>query len=176
MANQSILKAFERIWEHTVSAIDEVKEYTDAALNNQKGSANGIASLDENGKVPSEQLPETTTLETLGVTATADELNYMDGVTSNVQTQLNAKQATITGGATTIASSDLTADRALISDGSGKVAISEVTSTELGYLDGVTSAIQTQLNAKAPAYTYGTTDLTAGSSALASGTLYFVYE
>lgn len=29
---------------------------------------------------------------------------------------------------------------------------------------------------KAPAYTYGTTDLTAGSSALATGTLHFVYE
>lgn len=28
----------------------------------------------------------------------------------------------------------------------------------------------------APAYTYGTTDLTAGSSTLATGTLYFVYE
>lgn len=29
---------------------------------------------------------------------------------------------------------------------------------------------------KAPAYTYGTTDLTAGTSELATGTLYFVYE
>jgi hypothetical protein len=29
----------------------------------------------------------------LGVTATATELNYVDGVTSNIQTQLNAKQA-----------------------------------------------------------------------------------
>lgn len=28
----------------------------------------------------------------------------------------------------------------------------------------------------APQYTYGTTDLTAGSSTLATGTLYFVYE
>lgn len=28
----------------------------------------------------------------------------------------------------------------------------------------------------APAYTYGTTDLTAGSSSLTTGTLYFVYE
>lgn len=29
---------------------------------------------------------------------------------------------------------------------------------------------------RAPAYTYGTADLTAGSSTLASGTLHFVYE
>ena len=34
-----------------------------------------------------------TTLGDLGVTATAAELNYMDGVTSNVQTQLNGKAA-----------------------------------------------------------------------------------
>jgi len=33
-----------------------------------------------------------------------------------------------------------------------------------------------QVQTKAPAYTYGTSDLTAGSSALATGTLYFVYE
>ena len=44
---------------------------------------------------------------------------------------------------------DLTASRALVSDGSGDVSVSAVTSTEIGYLDGVTSAIQTQINAKA---------------------------
>ena len=43
----------------------------------------------------------------------------------------------------------MTAGRAIVSDSSGKLAESAVTSTELGYLDGVTSAIQTQLNAKA---------------------------
>ena len=43
----------------------------------------------------------------------------------------------------------LTANRAMISNGSGQLAVSAVTSTELGYLDGVTSAIQTQLNGKA---------------------------
>ena len=61
---------------------------------------------------------------------------------------LDAKQATITGAATTIDTEDLTASRALTSNGSGKVEVSAVTSTELGYLDGVSSAIQTQLDAK----------------------------
>ncbi len=79
---------------------------------------------------------------------TSTELGYLDGVTSAVQTQIDSKQATITGGATTIASSNLTASRALQSNGSGKVEVSDVTTTELGYLDGVTSAIQTQLDAK----------------------------
>lgn len=81
---------------------------------------------------------------------TSTELGYLDGVTSAIQTQLNGKQATITGAATTVTSSDLTASRALISNSSGKIVVSAVTSTELGYLDGVTSAIQTQLNGKAP--------------------------
>ena len=81
-----------------------------------------------------------------GVTST--EFDYLDGVSSNIQTQLNAKQATITGGATTITSSNLTASRALVSNGSGKVAVSAVTSTEIGYLDGVSSNIQTQLDSK----------------------------
>ena len=82
------------------------------------------------------------------VTSTAAEINYVDGVTSNVQAQLDSKQATITGAATTIATSDLTVSRALTSNGSGKVEVSAVTSTELGYLDGVTSAVQTQLDSK----------------------------
>ena len=33
-----------------------------------------------------------------------------------------------------------------------------------------------QLNTKAPAYTYGTADKTAGVDTLTTGTLYFVYE
>lgn len=63
---------------------------------------------------------------------------------------LDKKQATVTGAATTITSSNLTASRALVSNSSGKVAVSTVTSTELGYLDGVTSNVQTQLDDKAP--------------------------
>jgi hypothetical protein len=43
---------------------------------------------------------------------------------------------------------DLTTSRALVSDGSGDVSVSAVTSTEIGYLDGVTSAIQTQIDTK----------------------------
>ena len=76
------------------------------------------------------------------------EIQYIGGLTSDAQTQLDGKQATITGAATTIDDADLTASRALVSDVSGKVAVSDVTSTELGYLDGVTSAIQTQVDAK----------------------------
>ena len=56
---------------------------------------------------------------------------------------------TFNGAVSTIKDNNLTASRALISNSSGKVAISAVTSTELSYLGGVTSNVQTQLNAKA---------------------------
>ena len=65
-------------------------------------------------------------LSDLGITATATELNYVDGVTSDIQTQLDAK-----GTVSTLSDLSVTAS-----------------STELNYVDGVTSAIQTQLNAK----------------------------
>ena len=83
-----------------------------------------------------------------GCTATVTELNYLDGVTSNIQTQLNGKAASShTHAASQI--TGLTASRALVSDSSGHPAVSAITSTELSYLDGVTSKIQTQLNGKA---------------------------
>ena len=76
------------------------------------------------------------------------EFGYLNGVTSAIQTQIDAKQATITGAATTIVTSDLTASKAVISNSSGKIAVSTVTDTELDYVSGVTSAIQTQLGTK----------------------------
>ena len=108
------------------------------------------------------------------ITSTAAELNYIDGVTSNVQTQLDAKQATISGAASTITSSNLTASRALTSNGSGKVEVSAVTSTELGYLDGVTSNVQTQLDAKqatisGAASTITSSNLTASRALTSNG-------
>ena len=59
-------------------------------------------------------------------------------------------QSAITGGASSVVTADLTASRALVSDGTGKIAASaSTTATEIGYVAGVTSAIQTQLNTKA---------------------------
>ncbi|MEK7479172.1 MAG: hypothetical protein AAB634_01405 [Patescibacteria group bacterium] len=70
--------------------------------------------------------------------------------------------AAITGGASSIATANLTANRALLSDASGKVGVSSITNTELGYLSGVTSNIQTQLNAKA-SLPINAGDVSAGS-------------
>lgn len=46
--------------------------------------------------------------------------------------------------------SGLTANRALTTNGSSVLTVSSVTATELGYVSGVTSSIQTQLNSKIP--------------------------
>ena len=59
------------------------------------------------------------------------EFQYLDGVTSAIQTQINTKQATIDS------SNRLNAN--LVGDGS-------VDNTEFGYVNGVTSSIQTQID------------------------------
>jgi len=102
------------------------------------------------------------------------EFGYLGGVTSDIQTQLNNKQATITGAATTIVSADLTIDRAVVSNGSGKVAVSATTATELGYVSGVTSSIQTQFSGKQDTITGAATtitsaDLTANRAVVSDG-------
>jgi len=72
-------------------------------------------------------------------TVSATELGYLDGVTSAVQTQINTKQAIVSG----------------------------VDDTEIGYLNGVTSAIQTQIDAKASASSI--TDATTTTAARGAG-------
>lgn len=105
-----------------------------------------------------------------GVTPT--EFSYLDGVTSNLQTQLNSKQPNVTGAATTIMSSNLTANQVLVSDGSGKVAVSGVIdTTELGYLNGVTSSIQSQLNSLSSSVSGISTDLVNDTSPQLGGQL-----
>ena len=103
----------------------------------------------------------------------------------SLQTALTSKQDVIVGAASTITDNNLVTDRALISDSSGKVAVSNVTSTELGYLDGVISNVQTQLNNKleeipvATSTTLGgvkpvakTSDMTQSVGVDANGALY----
>jgi hypothetical protein len=60
-----------------------------------------------------------------------------------------------------IIDSGLTASRAVVSDGSKQLTSSTTTATEIGYVNGVTSAIQTQLNSKQATITFGTGVLTA---------------
>ena len=107
-----------------------------------------------------------------GATLSVTELNYVDGVTSSIQTQLDDKAplnsptftGTVTLPANTISQTHLSDDSVGTNEIGGlavtneklagsigwdKLAISStVSSTEAGYLGGVTSAIQTQLDNK----------------------------
>ena len=56
------------------------------------------------------------------------------------------KSFTATGAASTIESSNLAVSKALVSDANGKVAAAETTAAELGFLHGVTSAVQEQIS------------------------------
>jgi hypothetical protein len=61
--------------------------------------------------------------------------------------------------------------RALATDASGNAVTSSVTSTELSYVSGVTSAIQTQLNAKVSTTNGTVSTATAGSAVVRNITL-----
>lgn len=88
---------------------------------------------------------------------------YVDTKISEVISNADSTYAPISHTHTATQLTGLTADRALISNSAGNPAVSSVTSTELGYLDGVTSNIQTQLNAKAAsAHTHDYLPLTGG--------------
>lgn len=106
----------------------------------------------------------TSGLEATAVFSGGVELRANDWATystlSTEDTAIEARRvANIAGAVSTITTGNLTTSRAVVSDGSGKVAVSAVTSTEIGYLDGVTSAIQTQINSKQDSLAGATLDL-----------------
>lgn len=72
------------------NAVTTIKMADDAVAT--RSIQNGAVTADKlaEGVIP--EIPEVT-LASLGVTASAQELNYTDGVTSNIQTQLNGKAA-----------------------------------------------------------------------------------
>src|ERR1019366_7769071 len=69
-------------------------------------------------------------------------------VTSAIQTQINTKAPAANPTFTGTIGTGLTVSRAIVTDGSGNLTASTTTATELGYVSGVTSAIQTQLGTK----------------------------
>ena len=77
-----------------------------------------------------------------------------------------AASASLTGAGSTIDTETLTASLAMVTDSNGKVAVSAVTATELGYASGVTSNIQTQLNAKGTVSTLSDLSVTSTATEL----------
>ena len=140
--------------------MDGVTSNVQAQLDSKANSTHNHAATDiTSGTLSSNRLPTVpitkggtgattaaAAISNLGITATAAELNYVDGVTSNIQTQLNSKQDKITGAASTIVSDNLTTNRVLISDSDGKVSASSISGGELSRLSGATKNIQDQID------------------------------
>ena len=159
------------------SNLDTLNELADALGDDANFSATVTTALGKRLRFDASQTLTsgelTQALTNLGITATVSEINFIDGVTSNIQTQINGLQSAITGGATTVTDSDLTASRALVSDSSGKISASDITSTEIGHLDNVSSNIQTQIDGKqatitGAATTIDDTDLTASKALISN--------
>lgn len=113
-----------------------------------------VTSIEEKANSDLSNLSDASTaLANLGLTATATEINYTDGVTSNIQTQLNNKAS----------SSHIQPASTITSGTFSSTSIKAATGT-----DYTTARIR---NIQA-----STTDLTAGISALSNGDIYFVYE
>ena len=96
-------------------------------------------------------LPSTTSVGNVSAT----ELGYLDGVTSAVQTQLDAKLASATAASTYAPKESPTFTGTVTLPST--TSVGNVSATELGYLDGVTSAVQTQLDAKLASATAAST-------------------
>lgn len=112
----------------------------------QKAAANGVATLDATGNVPAEQLgnvpaPDLTGYATESFVTTAVS-NLVDSAPGTLDTlnELAAALADDPSFATTI-TNQIAGKQDIVSG---------VSSTEIGYLNGLTSAIQTQLDGKEP--------------------------
>lgn len=164
ISNASGKVAVSAVTDTELGYLDGVTSAIQTQIDSKQATITGAATTIDDANLTASRAVISNSSGKVAVSAVTDtELGYLDGVTSAIQTQINNKQATITGAATTIDDTDLTASRAVISNASGKVAVSAVTDTELGYLDGVTSAIQTQINGKIDGTSLNASNLDSGT-------------
>ena len=145
--------------------------YTDERAQDSIGNSlgTGLSYNDTTGAIS----VDTATIQARVANVSDTEIGYLDGVTSAIQTQLNAKFATADASTTNISegtnkyftderaqdavggilgsgltyndsANTITVDSSVI-----QLRVTGVSDTEIGYLDGVTSSIQTQLGDKA---------------------------
>ena len=163
----------------TSANVSDFNEAAQDAIGNSLGS--GLSYNDSTGAVS----VDTTTIQARVSGVSDTEIGYLDGVTSAIQTQLDSKAASadITELAQDAVNTALTAGTGITktyNDSANTITVavdttaiqarvSGVSDTEIGYLDGVTSSIQTQLDAKSTASK--TETLSNKSISLTSNTL-----
>lgn len=87
------------------------------------------------------------------ITIVTDTMDVNSIVVTNGLTSTNS---TLAGGTFSgYTNTDLTASRVVLSDSQKRLSSSATTSTEIGYVSGVTSAIQTQINSKQASFNIG---------------------
>jgi hypothetical protein len=152
----------------TVNTTQNIAKLSNLTTNGfvKTSGGDGTLSIDTNTYITGNQTitlsGDITGSGTTGITTAIAPLVIVDG-------DINAS-----AGITLSKLAALTVSRALVSDGSGVISVSSVTSTELGYVSGVTSAIQTQLNAKQATGNYITAltgDVTASGPGSVTATI-----
>ncbi len=74
------------------------------------------------------------------------DITAMNENWDKIDTELHGKQNKITGAASTVTEDNLTVNRVVVSDGNGKLKASDITTTILGYLSGLKSNAQKQID------------------------------
>lgn len=88
-------------------------------------------------------------------TATSDKLLNGNGLSTLWSRIKSIFQTKITGAASSVTDTNLTANRVVTTTSGGKLQAATINTTKLGYLSGVSSDIQTQLDGKQPTLTAG---------------------
>jgi hypothetical protein len=123
------------------TSVHGIEDTSDLVVTSDLASLAPLAGPTFSGTVT---LPNTTSIGDVSAT----EIAYVNGVTSAIQTQLDAKLASSTASTTYAPLSNPTFTGTVVLPNT--TSVGDVSSTELSYVNGVTSAIQTQLDAKAP--------------------------
>lgn len=169
---------------NTITNIDnaDIKAAANIALTKLAAvTASRAIESDASGNLVASTVTSTELQSLAGITGTVVSTTGTQTLTNktidaDLNTITNIENADIKAGAN-IALNKLaatTVSRALVSDASGVITPATTTSTEIGFVNGVTSAIQTQLNAKQASGNYITSltgDATASGPGAASVTL-----
>ncbi len=129
----------------------------------QKGVANGVATLNSSGVIPSEQIPSLVGLDTEITTAVN---NAVDALVNGAPAALN----TLNELAAAVNNNGDFASEMIAEMNTKQDVVTGVSDVEIGYLANVTSDIQTQINAKANSADISESAIDAVAGAINTGT------